>query len=63
MDEDVKAALSALSQAIHDQSQAIILMNSNMAAMYLNVRRLSDRLAIHEAVAALDQMDEGRALQ
>ena len=63
MDEDVKAALSALSQAIHDQSQAIILMNQNMQAMYLNVRRLSDRLAIHEAVAALDQMDEGRALQ
>ena len=63
MAEDVKSALSALSQAIHDQSQAIILMNQNMQAMYLNVRRLSDRLAIHEAVAALDQMDEGRALQ
>ena len=62
MDEDVKAALAALSTAIHDQSQAILLMNQNMSAMYTNYRRLSERLSIHEATAALDQMDEPRAL-
>ena len=62
MDEDVKAALSALSQAIHDQSQAIILMNSNMQAMYANFRRLSERLAVLEAIEACEQMDEPRTL-
>lgn len=54
-DFDLHAEISALWIAIQQ-------VNQNQLAIHTNLKRLSDRLAISEAAAALDEMDEPRAL-
>lgn len=55
-DFDLHAEISAIWIAIQQ-------VNQNQLAIHANVKRLSERLAVHEAATALNQMDEPRALQ
>lgn len=49
--EDLHAEVSALWDAIRQ-------LNHNQQALLVNIKRLSERLAIYEATRALDEMDE-----
>lgn len=60
MDDDTAAAIVAIGTSIADLAQAIQGLNANQQALYRNLHRLSERLAIHECTTALAQMGEER---